>query len=258
MQGAAGLVKNMRNLLILVIMLGFGFEALANVHNTCDETFNRFNNCTAMYKQMMFQRDNCTAMYKQMMFERDCLAVLCTVSIIACIMLAWSQSRTAKITSDNAHDSANQQVLAKNLEMEVKHLEMKVKHLTLKNCVYNEMLEEQSVNVAYCVILGPLLKFECMPCFYLCKNIKQLIKWFIHWNLFVDVIFYLVVLLPFIAIFCVGYEIWSKQTVSPDVMLSAMNTNLNLVMTPGMMVWNNIKPSVCAYCTNQTGWWRSS
>jgi hypothetical protein len=210
---------------MLVIMLCLGFEALASVHDTCEQNFEILNKCKAKYVHMEFQR--------------NCLAVLCTVLFIACIMLAWSQSRTAKMTSDDAHDSANQQDLAK-------HLEMEVKQLTLENYVYNEMLKEQSVNVAYCVILGPLLKFQCMPCFYLCKDIKQVIKYIIHWNFTVDVIFYHVVLLPFIAICCVGYEIWSKKTVSPDVMLSAMNTTLKLVMTPGMMVWDNIKPFVGA------------
>jgi hypothetical protein len=161
-------------------------------------------------------------------------------------MLAWSQSRTAKMTSDGAHDSANQQDLVNHLEMEVKQLTLKVEQLTLENDVYNEMLKEQIVNVAYCVILGPLLKFQCMWYFRLCKNIKQVIKYIIHWHFTVDIIFYHVMLLPFIAIFCVGYEIWSKKTVSPDVMLSAMKTTLELVMTPGMMVWDNIKPFVGA------------
>ena len=228
---------------MLVIILCLGFEALASGQNACEQNFALLNKCRAKYDHMEFQR--------------NCLAVLCTVLFIACIMLAWSQSRTAKMTSDGAHDSANQQDLVNHLEMEVKQLTLKVDQLTLENDVYNEMLKQQIVNVAYCVILGPLLKFQCMWYFRLCKNIKQVIKNIIHWNFTVDIIFYHVVLLPFIAICCVGYEIWSKKTVSPDVMLSAMNTTLNLVMTPSMMVCDNIKPFVCTYCTHEPGWFHS-
>ncbi len=181
---------------------------------------------------------------KQLRFERNVSFILSAFFFIACTILAWSPSRTTTMTSGDSHVAADTQ----DVDQRLKKLEMEVR-------VYKRMLKEQHVNVKYCVILGPLLMLKCMSFFGLCKNIKQMIKWSIHWDLLVDVIFLHIVFLPLIAISCLAYEIWSKQKVSEDVMLTAMNTTLQLEMTPYMMVWDNIKPFVCGNGFEKPSWY---
>ena len=224
-------------------VFSFSFYGLAQAQQACENTEKAMLECD-------LERD-------QLLMQRNCLVIFCTVLIIAWTMQVWSRSRTAKMTSDNAHDSANTQDLAKTLsdvKSECEDLKRTCEYLTRKSNVFRNLCLEQHINVQYCVILLPLLKLNCMWLFKRFENFKKMIKWSLHWNLLVDAIFLYSVLFPLSAIYCLAYEIWSKQTVSPDVMLSAMNTTLKLVMKPGMMVWENIKPFVCTYCTHKDGW----
>ncbi len=160
-----------------------------------------------------------------------------------------------KMTTDNTNVPEDMQTLKFELEMLKKANATLEEKSVLKDVLIRVYEEENTkyVNVRHCVFMRTFLHRKWIRLFDLSMGIKQMIKWILPANLFVELIFLHLMCIPFIAIFCVAFEIWSKQTVTQDVMLTAMKTTLELVMTPGMMVWNNIKQFVCDFvCAGYT------
>lgn len=239
----------------LIIMVFVAFHTLAHAQENCDRVADSLKTCSQKNTQCSNENEKFLEQIEQLRNERMFLVILCAVLFIACTLLAWSRSPTPEITSGDSHVAADPQAeRLKKLETEHKELETKHKKLTNRFKVYTNLLIERKVNVTNCLIMRPLLELEFMWLFKLCKNIKQMIDWSLHSTLLVEVIFLLIVFLPLIVISCLACEIWSKQTVSLHVMLTAMNTTLELVMTPSTMVLKNIMPFVSAMITKYPTW----
>ena len=237
--------------IIIVLAIFLLFQEYANAENS-------FGDCNTKKKACEAAKDHCqndvTEKDKTISKYWNIILALGSVIGILTLMVFWLWINNIYMkdpaTDDPATDDRDQTIQSQNEKIAKLEKDLKTSR---ENSKANEILLEfynkhhyEHVNVKYCFVLFTLCNLNLSWLHHAFFSLKVSIKKIIHWQIQVDIVFWSIIALSFIAVFFFGKQIWTEQTVSAEMILTAATTAFDIVMTPCMTVWNYSKPHVCA------------